>query len=113
MNKNNEKIKTLEEFAIKEIQDLRAKNICLENQLDVYEENFAIQEENIEFWKNSYYKLIENIKEDFMIKLATNSDKEPYIKCECYYIWPSFSKEKYEYYKNLFNLKEEGEEKNE
>lgn len=109
-----EKIRTLEEFAIREIEDLRAKNICLENQLDAYEENFAIQEENIEFWKNSYYTLIEKIKKDFQVQLKVSLDKEkePYIYAQNY-IWSSYSKEEYKYYKNVFNLKEEGEEENE
>ena len=105
-------VKTLEEFAINEIQNLRKENQDLKQELENYKAIGKAQEENRKFWENSYYTLIEKIKKDFKIQIE-GPNKKPYIHIENSYIWPSNTKEEYEYYKNLFNLKEEGEEENE
>lgn len=106
-------VKTLEEFAIKEIQDLREENQYLKEELEtckVIEKNLN---KNIEFLRDSYYTLIEKIKKDFKVELKVDTDRDPYIKFENNYIWSSYLEEEYEYYKNVFNLKEKGEEENE
>lgn len=103
--------KTLEEFAINEIQDLREENESLKQELEMYKKIEETQNENIKFWINKYYELVNKLKEDFDIKIKKLYD-------ECYYfefnhIYSNSYEEKYKYYKNLFNLKEEGENNNE
>lgn len=108
-------MKTLEEFAIKEIQDLRKENEKLkEENKDLADYCSARQKESL-FWEKEYKNLVKNLKEDLKIDLV----KSMYDGCEeirfgAYYAYNGYStKEKYNYYKEAFDLKEPKENKNE
>lgn len=107
----NNKPRTIEEFFIEKYQKLEEENKVLEeSQETLLEINNNLGDERDE-WKNKYNELVERLKEDFNIKI-----KKLYE--DCYYlefdnIYSNAYEEKYQYYKNVFNLKEEGEEDNE
>lgn len=102
--------KTLEEFAIKEIQNLRKENEDLKQQIEDYKAREKNQEKDIIFLRNLYNKLIEKIKEDLEPEIKTcNLNGQKYINIRTHKLWEVYP-ESYEYYKNLFNLKDECEE---
>lgn len=101
--------KTLEEFAIKEIQNLREEiQVLVGRQGKLLEINNNLCDERDE-WKNKYYELVNKLKEDLKpeINVAYSGDK--YIKIDTNKLWQDYP-ESYEYYKNIFNLKDECEE---
>lgn len=110
-----EKIKTLEEFAIKEIQDLRKENQELEQQIITDEQIIGELSKEKKQWEEKFINLVKNLINDLNPKLETSYDKENhYISLNTKLLWDfEDTKEEYEYYKKLFNLKEEGEEENE
>jgi hypothetical protein len=103
-------MKTLEELFIKKYQDLEKEKKSLEESLELsYKiEGELIQEKNK--YKNKYNELVERLKEDFEIVLKKDCEGNPVIKVEQNYLWPEWQEEQYNYYKDIFNLKEEGEE---
>ena len=58
--------------------------------------------------KREIERLIEQIKKDFDFKICDLDGNLLIIPYSC--VSKDVNKEKYKYYKNLFNLKEEGEE---
>ncbi|MBR6515917.1 MAG: hypothetical protein IKT40_03585 [Bacilli bacterium] len=91
-------MKTLEELFIKKYQDLEKEKKSLEE---------LIQEEDK--YKNKFIELVNRLKEDFKIVLKKDCEGNPFIKAEENYIWATWQEEQYNYYKNIFDLKEEGE----
>lgn len=94
-----EKPRTLEEFFVEKYQQLEeeigklaSNNVALSQKCRVYE------------------NIIEELKEDFKVQLVILGDSK-YIRFSNT-IWTSHEEEKFNLYKNLFNLKEEGEEEN-
>ncbi len=113
----NKTPKTLEEFAIKEIQDLRKENEELKQELSMCKGLEKAQDENIEFWKNKYNEiytkydeLISKLKKDFDVKHKKLYEGVYFIDLKN--IFSNSNPEQYNFYKDLFNLKEEGEEEN-
>lgn len=105
--------KTLEEFAVNEILDLRRKNERLEDtNTQLYEISLKQKEEVLE-WKSKYNELIKKLKEDFDIKIRRLDKNTTYVSVDCLYSNIYADKEKYNYYKEFFNLKEEGENEDE
>lgn len=107
--------KTLEEFAIKEIQDLRQEVEKLkEENKDLADYCSARQKESF-FWEKEYKDLVKNLKEDLKIDLVRSMyDGCEEIRFGAYYAYNGYStKEKYKYYKEAFDLKEPEENKNE
>ena len=101
-------MKTLEEFAIKEIQDLRKQKEVLETRQEkLLEINNNLGDER-DAYKNKYIELITRLKEDFNFEIKESSIINPiyYIKNNGNWIWSNTDIEKYEFYKNTFNLKE-------
>ena len=119
----NNKPRTIDEFFIEKYQKLEEENQDLKQELETYKAIEKAQDENIEFWKNKYYELIKRIKEDFGFELryASAFPDELIINSKVI-IWENSDKEKFEYYKIIFNLKmqeqeqeqeQEGERENE
>lgn len=108
-------MKTLEEFAIKEIQDLRKENQELAQQIITDEQIVGELQKEKKQWEEKYINLVKNLINDLNPKIETSCDDENhYISLNTNQLWDFEStKEKYEYYKNLFNLKEPKEETNE
>lgn len=105
--------KTLEEFFIEKYEKTEQENKELKIHNDyLIEENLKLNEEILEL-KNEYRELIKKLKEDFDIKLRRLDKNTTYVSVDCLYSNIYADKEKYNYYKKLFNLKEEGEEDNE
>ena len=102
VNGINEKPKTLEELAVNEILDLRRKNEVLN------EVKKTLTEQVIQLGK-----VLENIQKDFNVELRETSSGVKYIHFETLFDNIKEQKEKFEFYKRIFNLKEEGEEDNE
>ena len=105
--------KTLEELFVKKYERLEIENKELTRLNDYFIEENSNQKEEIKKLKAKYDELIKQLKEDFDVQFKKDSGGKPFIKLEHNYIWPEWEEEKYNYYKNLFNLKEEGEEDNE
>lgn len=109
----NKKPKTIDEFFIEKYNKLEEEiEVLKKEQEELLEMNYNLGEER-DKWEQKYYELIGRLKEDFVpiIKKASCDDK--YFKLSEIYIWKENEEVKFEYYKNLFNLKEEGEEDNE
>ena len=109
----NNKPKTIDEFFIEKYQKLEEDNNRLKSNVEFLKVLVKTQEEETESWKNTYYELVERLKEDYRIEIeraSTLSGETHYISINGVWIWKSSQKEKYEYYKNVFNLKEKGEE---
>lgn len=105
--------KTLVEFFIEKYEKTEQENKELKIHNDyLIEENLKLNEEILEL-KNEYRELIKKLKEDFDIKLRRLDKNTTYVSVDCLYSNIYADKEKYNYYKKLFNLKEEGEEDNE
>jgi len=105
--------RTLDEFFIQKYEKLEEENKVLEERQEkLLEINDNLGDERDE-WKNKYYELVNKLKEDLVpeIKKATTNNQH-YIDIRTYKLWEDYP-ETYEYYKKLFNLKEEGEEENE
>lgn len=102
-------MKTLEELFIKKYQDLEKEKKSLEESLELsYKiEGELIQEKDK--YKNKFIELVNRLKEDFKIVLKKDCEGNPFIKAEENYIWSTWQEEQYNYYKNIFDLKEEGE----
>ncbi len=103
----NNKPKTIDEFFIEKYQKLEEENEKLKLKLE--EKQRTIDEYQQEYEET--YNLIEKIKEDFNIQIKKLYD-------DCYYLYfatrySNSNEEIYNKYKQLFNLKEEGEENNE
>lgn len=113
----NTKPRTIDEFFIEKYQKLEEENNDLKQQLEMYKDLEKAQDENIEFWKNKYYELVNNLKNDFGFILDPYAESECTTQCisvRTSHIWNDFGQEeKYAYYKKLFNLKEEGENEDE
>lgn len=101
-------MKTLEEFVIKEIQDLRKENQDLEECVKEGEAVISNLRTKQQHWENKYKELVENLKKDFGITLLPSVSGTYYISTN--WVWDNDNKERFEYYKNLFNLKEEKQE---
>lgn len=103
-------MKTLEELFIKKYQDLEKEKKSLEESLELsYKiEGEIIQEKDK--YKNKFIELINRLKKDFKIVLKEDFEGKTFIKAEENYIWPEWQEEEYNYYKDIFNLKKEGEE---
>lgn len=104
-------MKTLEEFAIKEIQDLREENKLLKAEISADNKIILEVADERKFWENKYRELVKKLKEDFEPRIS-------YLREEKYFEFgTSFIKEnnlqKDEYYFNLFDLKNEKENKDE
>lgn len=117
INVEKELPKTLEEYFIKEFESCKKKNANLVEALRISRTLNFKQNEEIETLKFKYIELINNLKEDFGFELdpyATNECTTQCISVKNSHIWDGYGlEEKFAYYKNLFNLKEEGEEENE
>lgn len=112
----NNKPKTIEEFFVEKYQKLEEENKVLEERQEkLLEINNNLGDERDE-WKNKYNELVERLREDYRIRLESCSSINGityYINIDGSWIWKNAQKEKYQYYKNVFNLKEEGEKDNE
>lgn len=100
------KIKTIDEFFIERYEKLEKENEELRNKnynLECSNANLTV-ENNILI--SQYNELVSNIKKDFEIKLKDTS-----IQTKPLFIW--HTDENFEYYKNVFNLKEENEKEEE
>lgn len=102
----NKKPKTIDEFFIEKYEKLEEVN--KELMLKLEEKQRTIDE-----YQQTYeetYNLIEEIKKDLHISLEeSNDDAMPYISFTSNCIWNGFGQEeKFAYYKQAFNLKEEG-----
>jgi hypothetical protein len=64
-------------------------------------------------WENKYYELVDRLKEDLQPKIATVKTGDVLIEFARWTHFKEYSKTQYEFYKDLFDLKEEGEEDNE
>ena len=97
----NNKPRTIDEFFIEKYNKLE-------------EENKRLTESNETLSKNCYFyeEVIKNIKKDFEINVKNYAYNTRYIRFNGS-VWSNTEEEKYEYYKTVFNLKEEGEEENE
>lgn len=89
-------MKTLEEFAIKEIEDLRKENCNLKTLVEVLESNLELSKSKLEAF-------IKNVKEDFGIKLSKYQGSCLIMSNS---IWENSNQREYNYYKNIFNLEE-------
>ena len=102
-------MKTLEELFVKKYEDLEKEKKSLEESLELsYKREAELIQERDEY-KNRFIELISRLKEDFEIVLKKDCEGRPVIKAEQNYLWPEWQQEQYNYYKNIFNLKEEGE----
>ena len=104
-----------DEYVVEELLKLKEENESLKQQLSMYEDLEKVQDENIEYWKNKYYELVNKLKEEWKLKIQKNSyDDMEEIYFSSFTVYNGYGKEeKYEYYKNLFNLKENNEEEGE
>ncbi len=106
-------MKTLEEFMIKEVQNLREENEQLKDELTIaskMNDDLAVRRN---YWKNKYEDLVKRIKEDLKPEMRTSAGGRKYIISNNNYIWDGPGEEdqkSYQYYKELFNLKEETNE---
>lgn len=103
--------KTLEEYVIKEIESLKKMNADLAEALRISRALNFKQNEEIETLKNKYNELVNRLKKDLKPRIEVAHNKEnKYITLSNSHLWDfEDTKEIYEYYKNLFNLKEEEE----
>lgn len=109
----NKKPKTIDEFFIEKYEKLEEEiEVLKKEQEGLFEMNYNLGEERDEY-KNKYNGLINKLKKDFNIQLKDLGNDDKYIYMETLYSNIHVDKEKYEYYKEMFNLKEEGEEDNE
>lgn len=103
-------MKTLEELFIKKYQDLEKEKKSLEESLEFSDKIEAELIQERDKYKNIFIELISRLKKDFQIVLKADCEGRPFIKAEENYIWSEWQEEEYNYYKNIFNLKVEGEE---
>jgi hypothetical protein len=112
----NNKPRTIDEFFIEKYNKLEEENQELKRKIEKLE-FLNIDIANAEQVANEkYYELVNRLKEDYRIALQKCSSLNGityYISIDGSWIWKNTQKEKYEYYKNVFDLKEEGEEYNE
>lgn len=102
--------KTIDEFFIEKYEKLEQENQELKTHNDyLIEENLKLNEEN-EQYKNKFIELINRLKEDLQPKIATIKNGDVLIEFARWTHFKEYSKIQYEFYKNLFDLKEEGEE---
>lgn len=111
-------MKTLEELFIKKYQDLEKENKSLEESLELSYKREAELIQERDKYKNKLIELISRLKEDYRIKIERaasilSGETTHYISINGNWVWKNSQKEKYEYYKETFNLKEEGEKENE
>lgn len=110
INVEKELPKTLEEYVIKEIESYKKMNADLAEELRIAQNINFKQNEEIEDLKNKYEELVERLKEDLEPQISTTKIGDVLIEFKCWSHFKKYSKLQYEYYKNLFNLKEECEE---
>lgn len=110
----NKKPKTIDEFFIEKYNNLeRQIEVLEERQEGLLKINNNLGEER-DKWEEKYYELVERLKEDFKIVLRySNAFEGEKIITTDIILFEQHEKEKFEYYKNIFNLKEEGEKENE
>ena len=105
-----------DEYVVEELLKLKAENEDLKQQLSMYEDLEKVQEKWIEFWRNKYYELVEKLKEKWNPQIQKLDDMD-YIYFSTFTVYNGnyngHSKEDYEYFRKLFNLKEETEEEGE
>lgn len=108
----NKKPKTIDEFFIEKYNNLeRQIEVLEERQEGLLKINNNLGEER-DKWEEKYYELVERLKEDFEPKISTTKKGDVLIEFKHWTHFKEYSKLQYEFYKNLFNLKEEGEEEN-
>lgn len=109
----NKKPKTIDEFFIEKYERLEEEiEVLKKEQEELLEMNYNLGEER-DKWGERYYELVERLKEDFEPKISTTKDGNVLIEFKHWTHFKEYSKLQYEFYKNLFKLKEEGEEENE
>lgn len=109
----NKKPKTIDEFFIEKYERLEEEiEVSKEKQEELLEMNYNLGEER-DKWEEKYYELVERLKEDFEPKISTTKKGDVLIEFKHWTHFKEYSKLQYEFYKNLFNLTEEGEEENE
>lgn len=102
-------MKTLEEFAIKEIQDLRKEVHDLQIQNDCLNIDYSSAKNRRDYWENKYNKLVEKLEEDFKPKLETLANGKDYFSFSNCFSTNGTD----DYYIKVFNLKEVKETTNE
>ncbi len=104
-----------DEYVVEELLKLKEENEDLKKQLSMYEDLEKCQDENIEFWKNKYYELVNKLKEKWNPKIRRDSyDDMEEIEFGMLTVYNGYGKEEeYEYFKNLLELKEDNEEEGE
>lgn len=110
----SKKSKTIDEFFIEKYERLEEEiEVLKKEQEELFEMNYNLGEER-DKWEEKYYELVEKIKKDFKIVLrySTAYEGEKIITPDII-LFEQHEKEKFDFYKELFNLKEEGEEENE
>ena len=106
-------MKTLEDFVIKEIEDLRKENKILRKQIEAWKKQSDHYEYQFELTKGKLDCFIRNVKRDFDIKIAKSISESEYISCNNNWIWKDSRPEEFEFYKKIFNLEEKKENTNE
>lgn len=109
----NKKPKTIDEFFIEKYERLEEEiEVLKKEQEGLFEMNYNLGEER-DKWEEKYYELVERLKEDFKPEISTTKKGDVLIEFKHWTHFKEHSRIQYEFYKNLFNLKEEGEEENE
>ena len=106
-------IKTLEELFINDFLILKTKNESLESDVELLEAIEKRQNEVIESWKNKYNELVDRLKEDLDIVIHKTKEGNEEFKSVLFFSTSVFEKwnpKDYEYYKEVFDLKEEEKE---
>ena len=102
----NNKPRTIDDFFIERFLKLEEENRQL--QLKLEEKQRTIDEYQQEYEET--YNLIEKIKEDFEFELCfSKTIPSEVVIYSANMVFESIDKEKFEYYKQVFNLKEKGE----
>lgn len=105
----NNKTRTIEELFVEKYQKLEEDNKRLKTNVEFLKAFVKTQEEETELWKDTYYELVNRLKEDFNPEISKTSSNETYFKFRHNFIHEN-NKEKDKYYIDLFKLKEEGED---